>query len=176
MVSKFPAFKNPAIRPTSPSVTLPTQLISLHLITRIILEKSSQSVNHYSISMFCCYFLYFKSKYNTYHLIHKYPTSNCSPWVKRNIENYTNNRPMRRNTKQSIYYSASSLYMFWVPTTPTNRSTQYCNCSLRYWSHFLCAATSLRGQLCQQLLSGQRAFDNHLPVYTALFISFNWDI
>ena len=30
---------------------------------------------------------------------------------------YINNRP-RCNTKQPIYYSASSLYMFWVSTAP----------------------------------------------------------
>ena len=40
---------------------------------------------------------------------------------------------MRRNTKQSIYYSASSLYMFRVSTTPIIRSTQNCNYCLRYW-------------------------------------------
>jgi len=40
------------------------------------------------------------------------------------------------NTKQSIYYSASSLYMFRVSNTPIVRSTQNCNYSLRY-----CAAT-----------------------------------
>jgi len=50
---------------------------------------------------------------------------------------------MRCNTKQSICYSASSLYMFRVSTTPIIRSTQNCNCSLRYLSYF-CAATSLQ--------------------------------
>jgi len=56
---------------------------------------------------------------------------------------YINNCPTRCNTKQSIYYSASSLYMFRVSTTPIIRSTQNCNYSLRY-----CAATSLqRGQV-----------------------------
>ena len=49
-----------------------------------------------------------------------------------------NNCPTRCNTKQSIHYSASSLYMFRVSTTPIIRSTQNCNCSLRYWSYFLC--------------------------------------
>jgi len=53
-----------------------------------------------------------------------------------------NSCPTRCNTKQSIYYSASSLYMFRVSTTPIIRSTQNCNYSLRY-----CATTSLqRGQ------------------------------
>jgi len=51
---------------------------------------------------------------------------------------YINNCPMRCNTKQSIYYSASSLYMFRVPTTPIIRSTQNCTYNLRYWSYFLC--------------------------------------
>jgi len=35
------------------------------------------------------------------------------------IRYYINNCPMRCNTKQSIYYSATSLYMFRVPTTHT---------------------------------------------------------
>jgi len=59
---------------------------------------------------------------------------------------YINNCPTRCNTKQSIYHSASSLYMFRVSTTPIIRSTQNCNYSLGYWSYF-CTATSLqRGQ------------------------------
>ena len=49
---------------------------------------------------------------------------------------YINNCPTRCNTKQSIYYSASSLYKFRVSTTPIIRSTQNCNYSLRYWSYF----------------------------------------
>jgi len=52
---------------------------------------------------------------------------------------YINNCPTRCNTKQSIYYSASSLYMFRVSTTPVIRSTQNCNYSLQYWSYFLCS-------------------------------------
>ena len=39
--------------------------------------------------------------------------------------------------KASIYYSASSLYMFRVSTTPIIRSTQNSNYSLRYWSYIL---------------------------------------
>jgi len=59
-------------------------------------------------------------------------------------EKYINTCPTSCNTKQSIYYSASSLYMFRVSTTPIIRSTQNCNYSLRY-----SAATSLqRGQAC----------------------------
>jgi len=55
---------------------------------------------------------------------------------------YINNCPSRCNTKQSIYYSESSLYMFRVSNTPIISSTQNCNYSLRY-----CAATVLqRGQ------------------------------
>jgi len=52
---------------------------------------------------------------------------------------YINNCPTRCNTKQSIYYSASSLYVFRVSTTPIIRSTQNCKYSLRYWSYFLCS-------------------------------------
>jgi len=40
-----------------------------------------------------------------------------------------NNCPTGCNTKQSIYYSAHSLYMFRVSTTPIIRSTQNCNYS-----------------------------------------------
>jgi len=47
---------------------------------------------------------------------------------------YINNCPTRCNTKQSIYYSASSLYMFRVSATPII-STQNCNYSLRYCSY-----------------------------------------
>ena len=52
---------------------------------------------------------------------------------------YINNCPTRCNTKQSMYYSASSLYMFRVSTTPIIRGTQNCNYSLRYWSYILCS-------------------------------------
>ena len=52
---------------------------------------------------------------------------------------YINNCPTRCNTKQSIYCSAISLYMFRVPTTPIIGSTQNRNFSLRYWSYFLCS-------------------------------------
>ena len=54
-------------------------------------------------------------------------------------ESRINNCPTRCNTKQSIYYSASSLYMFRVSTTLIIRITQNCNYSLRYWSYFLCS-------------------------------------
>jgi hypothetical protein len=47
---------------------------------------------------------------------------------------YINNCPTRCNTKQSIYYSASSLYRFRVSNTTIIRSIQNCNYSLRYWS------------------------------------------
>ena len=53
--------------------------------------------------------------------------------------NSINNCPMRCNTKQYIYYSASLLYMFWVSNTPIIRSTQNCNYSLRHCSYFLCS-------------------------------------
>ena len=52
---------------------------------------------------------------------------------------YINNCPAKCNTKQSVYYPASSLYMFGVSTTPIIRSTQNCNYSLRYLSYFLCS-------------------------------------
>jgi len=65
-------------------------------------------------------------------------------------ENLFNNSPTRCNTKQSTYYSASSLYMFRVLNTTIVRSTQNCNYSLRY-----CAATSLqRGQASLATLEG----------------------
>jgi len=60
---------------------------------------------------------------------------------------YINNFPTRCNTMQSIYYSASSLYMFRVSTTPIIRSTQNCNYSLRYWSCFCAAIFLQRGQM-----------------------------
>ena len=41
------------------------------------------------------------------------------------------------HTKQSTYYSASSLYMFRMSTTPIIRSTQNCNFSLRYGHIFV---------------------------------------
>ena len=52
---------------------------------------------------------------------------------------YINNYPKRCNTKQSSYYSASSLYIIRVSTTPVIRSTQNCNYSIRCWSYFLCS-------------------------------------
>jgi len=61
-----------------------------------------------------------------------------------------NNCPTRCNTKQSIYYSASSLYMFRVPTTPITRSTQNCNYSLRYWSNVLCSYLPPTGTVVTQ--------------------------
>ena len=54
-------------------------------------------------------------------------------------QTYISNCPTRCNTKQSIYYSANSLYMFRVSTTPVIRNTQNCNYCLRY-----CAATYLQ--------------------------------
>jgi len=63
---------------------------------------------------------------------------------------YINNCPTRCNTKQSIYYSASSPYMFRMSTTTITRSTQNYNYSLRY-----CAATSLqRGHASLATLEG----------------------
>ena len=67
-----------------------------------------------------------------YHIKHK--CFSCL-WFRASLF-YINNCPTRCNSKQSIYYSASSLYMFRVSTTPIIRSTQNCNYSLRYWSYF----------------------------------------
>ena len=70
--------------------------------------------------------------------------------IRKVTSNNIKNCPTRCNKKQSIYYSASSLYMFRVSTTPTTRSTQNCNYSLRY-----CAATSFqRGQANLATLEG----------------------
>ena len=66
------------------------------------------------------------------------PSSNVAClWFRASLI-YTN-CPTRCNTKHSIHYSASSLYMFRVSTTPIIKSTQNCNYSLRY-----CAATFLQ--------------------------------
>ena len=63
---------------------------------------------------------------------------------------YINNCPKRSDTKQSIYYSASSLNIFRVSITPIIRSTQKCNYSLPY-----CVATSRqRGQGSLATLEG----------------------
>jgi len=52
---------------------------------------------------------------------------------------HTNNCPTRCNTKQSIYYSGSSLYMFRLSTTPIIRNTNKCDYSLQCCSYFLCS-------------------------------------
>jgi len=52
-----------------------------------------------------------------------------------------NNRPTRCNTKQSIYYSASLLYMFRVSSTPIIRSTHN---TASGTGHIFCSATSLQ--------------------------------
>ena len=59
-------------------------------------------------------------------------------------------RKINRHTKQFIYYSASSLNMLRVSTTPFIRSKQNCNYSLRY-----CVATSFQhGQATLATLEG----------------------
>jgi len=50
---------------------------------------------------------------------------------------YINNCPTRCNTKQPIYYSASSHYMFLVSNTTIIRITQNCNYSLGICHIFL---------------------------------------
>ena len=47
---------------------------------------------------------------------------------------YIHTCPTRCNKKQSIYYSASSLYMFRASNTPIIKNTWNCNYNLRYWS------------------------------------------
>ena len=80
----------------------------------------------------------FFMQYSQLNVIHNYGNIwNCFSLNMKLGEIYINNCPMRCNTKQSIYYSAGSLYMFRVSTTPIIRSTQNCNYSLRYWLYFL---------------------------------------
>ena len=90
-------------------------------------------------------------KFYVYGFVHRWSTG----WLKRMdsisyvcycsidsifwITLYIKNCPTRCSTKQSIYYSASSLYMFRLSTTPIITSTQNCNYSLRYWSYFFCS-------------------------------------
>jgi len=81
---------------------------------------------------------------------------------------YINNCPTRCNTKQSIYYSASSLYTFRMSTTPIIRSTQNCNYSLRYWSYFLCIYLHQRGQASLATLEGVVAVVTVVDVVTVL--------
>jgi len=100
---------------------------------------------------------------------------------------YINNCPTRCNTKQSVYYSASSLYVFRVSTTPIIRSTQNCNYSLRHWSYFLCSylpptwpsfplsgvhktvtTDSVTGHNFCAATSRQRGRDSHYQEYTKL--------
>ena len=69
--------------------------------------------------------------------------------VKTDIWIYINNCPTRCDTKQSIYYSASSFYLFRVSITLIIRRTQNCNYSLRY-----CAATSLQRSQGSATLEG----------------------
>ena len=74
---------------------------------------------------------------------------------------YINICPNRCDTKQSICYSASSLYMFRVSTTPIIRSTQNCNYSLRYY-----ATTSLqRGQAWPRWTEVARVFKGFASLY-----------
>jgi hypothetical protein len=83
--------------------------------------------------------------------IHKSQFSILCSWFRSSLI-YINNCLTRCNTKQSIYYSASSLNVFRVSATPVIRSTQNCNYSLRYWSYFLCSY--LPGQASLAKLEG----------------------
>ena len=63
---------------------------------------------------------------------------------------------MRCNTKQSIYYSACSLYMFRVSTTPIIRSTQTVT-TASGTDLIFCASTSIQcGQASLATLVGGR--------------------
>jgi len=94
---------------------------------------------------------------------HTLPSRNAIQPNSQTNNYYINNRPTRCNKKQSIYYSACSLYMFRVSTTPIIRSTQNCNYSLRY-----CAAISLqRGQASLATLEGGSCIKNR-PVPEAV--------
>ena len=82
--------------------------------------------------------------------------------IETHLINYINNCPTRCNTKQSIYYSASSLYMFRVSNTPIIRSTQNCKNSLQY-----CAATSFqRSQVNLATLDGGSCTKNMTSTVT----------
>jgi len=70
---------------------------------------------------------------------------------------YINNCPTRCNTKDSIYYSASSLYMFRVSTTPI-MSTQNCNYSLRCWSYFLCSYLPSTWPIWREVAAQERPY------------------
>jgi len=88
----------------------------------------------------------------------------------RALLNYINNCPTSCNTKQYICYSASSLYMFRVSTTPIITSTQNCNRSLRYWP-FFCAATSLqRGQASLEGGSCTKKYDKYRRLQLQFFV------
>ena len=72
------------------------------------------------------------------------------------------------NTKQSIYYSASSLYTFLVSNTPIIRSTQNCNYSLRYWSYFLCSYLQIGHVVAKLEVTAQKIWPVPEAVVTVL--------
>ena len=86
-----------------------------------------------NITLFVLDYLFCYSLFNILLCRHKDTVILCL-WFRASLI-YIINWPTRRNTKQSIYYSASSLCMFRVPTIPVI-STQNCNYSLRYRSYF----------------------------------------
>jgi len=82
--------------------------------------------------------------YSQLYLFHNFINTTNKPhkfYVHGSVHRWSkiNNCPKRCNTKRSIYYSASSLYMFRVSTKPIIRRTQNCNYSLQYWSYSLCS-------------------------------------
>ena len=76
---------------------------------------------------------------------------------------YINNCPTWCNTKQSIYNSASSLYIFRVSITPIIRSIQNCNYSLRCWSYFVQLLPSNVGKLLATLERGSCTKISRVP-------------
>jgi len=87
---------------------------------------------------------------------------------------YINNCPTRCNTKQSIYYSASSFYMFRVSTTPIIRCIQNCKTvtTASGTGHIFCAAPTwpLVATLlfCKFTLHVSGVNHTHHQVYTKL--------
>jgi len=126
------------------TTTLRQMTVSMLLVSYRVLKQPRCSVQ--KRVWVCCWTYVYISVYSCFHEIY---FNKMSPIIKpsfvlikgttkRNV--YVNSRPTRCNTKQSIYYSASSLYMFRVSNTPIIQSTQNCNYILLYWS---CCAVQL---------------------------------
>ena len=114
-----------------------------HMITDIMAQTwvrhlADTNIKHFVSTLTCSVDKYFA--YGTVYIVTLIKNGRwiLCLWFRASLI-YINNSPTRWKTKQSIYYSASSLYMFRVSTTPIIRNTQNCNYSLRY-----CAATSFQ--------------------------------